>query len=456
MELRGIISGLCVVIIGVALVLGFADLGAGPRSADGFQGPRTRPVRVGERSFQPIPRGRAGVDLGGDSPGGIRAVEAAAEGRPDAHAATDSVARLRGRIVDTEGRPVPGGMVSVHCADDGAVMPGGRVKVDARGHFEAPTCSAGVCVRLSHTSMIQVEPWEVSAGDRNLLARPLARLVGKVVDGQGVAIVGAKLTIRDTESDIALAPAFVDRSTISDAEGEFAFARVEMPVCDRCAALDGSCEVGESRPADLVDGPMEIIASHPDHALLQASFEASRSHPLHLVMPRGLKPLRGRLIGSDEQPFARARIALQSELRRFERRTARVDAQGRFEFRGLGTGPYQLIATQDGIELARKPGVGAGDAEVELQGHVGGRGRDLELVFRTPAGADISGMVLQGGPFERIRVGESGTVAAPGMVPGRYVLYLSWADGRRERQDFELSPGDPRQRVELVVGATAR
>lgn len=393
----------------------------------------------------------AGVEVGGGSYGVARRSDVDRSG----------VGTVRGRVVDEDGSPVTEGRVILHClaqgAEQSAPIEGGAVEIGPEGEFAGPGCRGIVCAELRHATLLPREPWVLGPGQPPavLAARPLERIVGQVTDGEGQAIAGAQIIVRrggDGDDDPAALPPFTSRSTVSDGEGFFNFARVERPPCDPCGEASGRCEPGDARDVPTYSA-LVLVARAPGFRSVEKTVELGEPEPWQIVLVPPLAPLTGTVTDGEGRAYPRARVLARSRARGYEIHQARVDA-GRFSLAELGEGPYDLRAVQDGVELAAAPGHVAGDA-VSLVGQVPAIGRVVELeVVRSDTDEAITGAVVDGGPFVGARTDAAGVARAADVLPGSYALGIRVAGLRSQRRELTVPEGGEGPlavRVEVVA-----
>lgn len=365
-------------------------------------------------------------------------------------------ARVSGRVEDADGIAVTDGRLILHCLRDGASqsapIPHGTLELGPEGEFEGYGCRGLICAELSHTAMIQGDSWVLAPGKPAVLvARPLGRREGIVVDADGEPVAGARLVIRPLpeERDPTALPPFTSRTALSDGDGLFTFARVERPPCDPCAEASGRCSVGDEREVPTYV-TMLLIARAPGFRDSETTVEIEGQEPWRVVMEAPAEPLRGRLVDDSGAVYPRARILARSQGRAHEIHQAPV-IDGRFELGELGEGPYDLRAIQDGIELATQSGAAAGD-EVELRGGLPAVGVALTLVV-TASDDDrpLADVAIDGGPFTAARTDAAGEVSAAEVLAGTYSLLLRAPGLEPQRRSVVVSEGEPSLTVEVEI-----
>lgn len=413
MNLRTAVTGGLIAACAVGLFLWIASSPTGSR-----EGPQPQPSKPG------VPNGADGTSV-------VRANQVD----------PSSANMLAGVVVDTEGEPVDGGLLVLHCLARGAnrstPIPGGVVKLEADGSFEGPTCNGLVCAEFRHPSMIARDPWELRGdGPHELVATLLDRREGQVVDPEQQGIAGARITVRPVpgENLPTAVPPFATSVTTSDVDGAFAFARLERPPCDSCGEANGACQ-----PDDLRDLPVYhallISAQAPGFRPGQIEVDLEDTDAWKLVLELPAEPITGTVVDSQGRAYPRVNILAASEDRPTEYHRAKVGDDGRFELTELGDGPHEIRAVQDGIELVRQSGVLAG-ASLELVGEQAATGVDLELLVIDNQGAPIVGAHVTGGPFVGAKTGATGDLRAQAVLPGKYTLTVRTAQAR---QRFEVA-----------------
>ena len=359
-----------------------------------------------------------------------------------------AAARVRGAVVDQDELPVDGGSLILSClGPDDTVRPieGGIVKIAEDGSFEGPACRHRVCARLAHPGFVPAEPWLLEPGrEHTLHARTLPRLEGEVQGPDGAPIEAARVTFIPTGPDpdpTAVVP-LVTRSTVTDADGMFSVAWLERPPCDPCQEVQRGCE---TPPLPVLDA-FVIVVSAQGLAPARAEIDVLThdDEPVVIRLAGGAAPLVGEVVDGTGAPYSRAYVLARSLQRPREQRRADV-VDGRFEVHGLGEGPHELRAIQDGVELARLASANPGD-EVQLTGDVSATGPDVVLEV-----VDADGPVparIDGGPFRDVTTDEDGRVSASAVLPGELRLRVR-PFGRPARMvtisvpERPVEPGEP-------------
>lgn len=377
------------------------------------------------------PGAAAGLGDGGGPTGvGDRDIDRSGEGK------------VRGRIVDLDGMPVDEGRVILHCllprAEQSFPIDAGAVEVGPEGEFVGPGCRGLICAEFRHPSLLPREPWvfEANRDEQLVTARPLERMVGTVSDPGGQPVAGAVLMVRRGRDDDPTAlPPFTARTTVSDADGGFSFARVERPPCDPCGEASGRCEPGEALEVPTYN-EMVLVARAPGFRSVERPVDLTEAEWAITLLPP-LGPLTGTLRDPEGRAYPRARVLARSRARGYEVHHAAVQG-GEFRLGELGEGAYDLRALQDGVELTRAPEVEAGE-HVELVGTrpAGGPALVVEVV-RSSDGEAVAGAQVDGGPFAGARTDEDGTVRAEDVAPGRYALVIRAPGSGTQRRELEV------------------
>lgn len=410
---------------------------------------------------EPAGRGRS-VRRGGRAVGGAAATAGGAgEGGHGVGRRADvdrgGVGQVRGRVVDEEGMPVSEGRVILHCVAPGTEVSvpieGGALELGPEGDFVGPGCRGLVCVELRHSTMLPRDPWSLEVGgpQATLVARPLGRSVGVVVDPQGQPVPGAQVAVRRGDDDDPTAlPPFTSRSTVADGDGVFSFAQIERPPCDPCGEATGRCEPGELQ-AVATYGSLVLVARAAGFRTTERRVEVGAEEGWQITLLPPLEAIRGVLTDGEGRAYPRARVLARSQTRGYEIHHARVEGEG-FRLTELGEGAYDLRAVQDGVELASSQGHVAGEL-VTMVGVVPALGREVTLaVVQQGTDEPVQGAVVDGGPFSGAQTDALGVVRASEVLPGSYVLGIRVPGLRSQPGFLRVGEGEGElfERVEVV------
>jgi hypothetical protein len=368
-----------------------------------------------------------------------------------------AAATVRGEIVDEDGQPVDAGTLMLTCLDGDEVrrIPGGNVAVAEDGTFEGPGCRQRICAELEHPYLLPAEAWVLAPGtDTVLHARSARRLFGRVVAGprdEPVAAAQVSFMPPEDEDPTAAIPVRT-RSTVTDADGTWSVAWIELPPCSPCVEVRSGCP----DPPALHDA-MQVMVRAEGFAAVTLPLQVddgvgSADAPWVIRLPAAGDLLTGTLLDAHGRGYARAYVLARSIARPHEQRRADVDeATGIFEIDGLGEGPYGLRAIADGVELATAGG-SAGD-HVELQGAIEAVGALVVEVRR--AGAGVRDAVVDGGPFRGDRTDMKGQVSAARVLAGTIALRVRAPGQRAVRREITIAPSAPADSIHQVIDLPA-
>jgi protocatechuate 3,4-dioxygenase beta subunit len=359
-------------------------------------------------------------------------------------------ASVAGEVDDPTGAPVAGAALHL-CRDEGpplpgrpAACPGGALSTtaDGEGRFRFDAAAPGrwtLTATAAGWAPGRLEGIEVAdggevAGLRVALAAG-SRLVGRVTDDAGEAVVGAKIGVVSTT-----------------AAGTSHWARGE------------SDDSGAYAVEGLAPGFAEVSAYHPDYEKLSRELEVDSGEQrldLNLRRRRQGREVAGTVVDPSGAPVAGALV----ELRVPPTRGARG---GRFPGPVVSgpDGAFALADASDGEYLARAEaqGYAAGDsapfsvagadvAGIEIRLEPGAavvgtlRGLDLDELSQA---AVYAGRV--GGERRTGTVGYDSSYRVEGLAPGDWEVNAFLASGRHAGGRVTIEPGEARAELDLVFG----
>ena len=278
--------------------------------------------------------------------------------------------RVSGRVVEFgNGEPIPGALVWA------PQRPGDTTVADNRGHFSMVTwtTSRGLWLQADARGHVQRSLRRsldsIGSGEVGEIAlQPSQRLIGRVVDSQGLPVAQARVS---------------------------AFAGHELQGFDRRSARTGSTgSAGRFELSRLPRSARYLVSVRAEgHSRLDEVVTLNETpEDLELTLRRGLR-LLGTVVGSDDRPIAGATVVLlppdvdsPAAFMHWQEGPAEAttDQNGRFTFIDHAAGSYDLHAEAVGHSALHVPGIEVvGDvSEVELG--------TLQLV----AGEVLAGRVL--------------------------------------------------------------
>ncbi|MEM7351632.1 MAG: carboxypeptidase-like regulatory domain-containing protein [Acidobacteriota bacterium] len=376
------------------------------------------------------------VDLVAFGPGFAPAVvrQVTAPNDPLAKIVLDAAAQLTGRVVDSQGLPIPAARIDLRAQD----LPVGvadvrRVAVedervtfsDEAGRFAVQAIRPGAYEVVAEAEGFQAEPaqrLELAAGvapDEVLITLERgATLVGRTLDAAGEPVAGVQVMIGASAAR-------------SDASGAY-----------------------EARGVAL--GRQMVEALHAEHnRLVEAiEIEAGRNE-LDLTFDP-TRQVSGRVVDESGRRIADARLHLRSQAWRNSRHyRALTSDDGRFVFPRVATGEYELAAEKGGYVTTEvdAPVVVADDdvggLQVRLDPGSVVRGRILGLDFNQLATVQV---VAEGDAGRRLpgRVDFEGRYEIHDLAPGDWLLQAALQDGGRQTRAWvTIAPGDRKAQRDL-------
>ncbi len=251
--------------------------------------------------------------------------------------------RVRGRVVDTAGRPIPGAVIRrhrVHLMNGGHQYGGdsfdGLAVADAQGEFalNATEPFRSVDVRVVCPSFATRFFTQLRGGllVANLVMTPGASLTGRVLH-QGRPVPGVVLGLWSGDRLLDLPPESVWIRT--DSQGRFAFQNLPP---ETAFSFIGQIESVGSFGAI---GPRTLRTPKDGLSLDMGDVAVERAHRLagRMVLPGGAKPPEG--------------IHLQMSVSdRPDRVQLKLDPRGAFEVRGVPSGEVELSFSAPGYRLS--------------------------------------------------------------------------------------------------------
>ncbi|HVS18473.1 MAG TPA: carboxypeptidase regulatory-like domain-containing protein, partial [Planctomycetota bacterium] len=243
---------------------------------------------------------------------------------------------VRGQIVDPDGAPVAGAVVSLVDRKDGP-----RATTDGAGRFELLGLAAGettLAVEAEGFARLRDGPFEVGGvplQHRIQLDRG-ARVVGRVIGDDGQPMEGQQVSLWGYDGN----DRDVSRKTLSDAEGRFAFAGLALGTFDLHweRTLEGETWTAHSRRIDITTlEDVEANLGASGSAVFQATIQSEVALPtgtrVRVMFMAEFDPERMRVGGTKDRRFS---VAGSSRM---------LFVEGdRLEIRGLEPGFYMLAA----------------------------------------------------------------------------------------------------------------
>jgi protocatechuate 3,4-dioxygenase beta subunit len=405
--------------------------------------------------------------LTGEPPGERSGAHVAGDRPPDVPSRTAPLA-VSATVRDDTGVPVAGARVTLALGSGsdasfavvGATDATGRAAREvALGRALAPAARHGLAWRVEawapgHRTGRVDGALDGAAGiEATLTLAAGATLRGRVVDGAGAAVAGARVSARARTSAGGLQDPFAE-GELTDADGRFALACLPgrqgaLHALDaRGAALVHPLDLGRDQDVgDVALAPLGTLAGravYPDgtparHATISAQYQ--------VFDPEGAADVQR----AQRDEHRRATLETVRAGRLFARTTTGDD--GRFAFAGLWPGRYRvqlelLGADPEARDAARVHATPTDDVEVrvevarlvvEVRGARGAPAPGLDVTCRQldAAGVPVDEDVL-GASARQVTAGERGR-AAFAVVPGRRYVLAVHGFGAYARE-FEVAP----------------
>lgn len=346
-------------------------------------------------------------------------------------------ARVSGRVEDPSGEPIVGaevrlggvgraaGTVGLRTAGDDNAL---QTVSDDQGQFDLPGVIPGTVeleAVMEDFLPSEAQRLEIERGawtdDVVLVLRRGNVLTGRVTNGRGQPVAGARLTLGHTLAR-------------SDAEGAY-------------------------RLSGLPLGDLELEARHPEYnrTTRQVTIEPE-DNSLDLVFEGGATVL-GRVLDGAQKPVVGASVRFEQQARRdFHQYHAISDSEGAFEVPSVALGHYRVVAERQGFASHElEGGLDVDEQTVE----------DVEL-FLSP-GTELSGQVrgldfaelseveveAQSGPYRSVPavVDYEGKFRIEDLGPGVWKLKARLYGGRREAESrVAISSGVERIEKDIEFG----
>jgi hypothetical protein len=311
-------------------------------------------------------------------------------------------ARVRGRVVDEDKRPVPGALVSVAPAGAGffGASPAAQVFTDAAGEFEAATIE-DESVEAGTVSICANYPGSVGEGWR--VCKPVRVAVGEI------AIVAIELprleaypltgTVRDTTGK-PLAGVQVSAQSKVQPEGlRFRFFGTDFSA--------GTQTDGAGRFELTVHSPGAYSVQATGRGVQAAAVEAQAGDTHIEMVLEASGTIEGRVVSAKTgQPISQFELIRMNEsgsvqLPQWARNAFQpyYDPEGRFGLSGVNAGPVTVFARAPGMAVtAEVVKVAAGETVRDVVLRVA-EGATVVGTVKTPEGAPVAGALVFVGDF---------------------------------------------------------
>jgi protocatechuate 3,4-dioxygenase beta subunit len=318
---------------------------------------------------------------------------------------------VEGLVTGTDGRPLPGLVVSLHRPGTKEPIYEASTGTDEEGRFVLEA-SEPADLLVSLEDRYRMEPVRVRAPARDvhLRPRPGASVTGTVVDARGRPLEGFAVTLALEQQ----APDYDSDCDTTDASGRFALRDFKPGAYILLAFQPGdSVERRVWRPVELrEEAPLEVELRLPEERTLSG-----------VVVDGQGRPLPGAYVQAELAPEDRPEWLHYGGGCGLESRFGvRVDEEGRFTLHGLTAPRYKLESWAYGHDLSPKRSEGGHPLSVGLRVDTGAVGVRL-VMERRP---HITGRLVgpDGAPVSRFRLNNSGYQSADGSFSVPFLQHL--------------------------------
>jgi uncharacterized GH25 family protein len=351
-------------------------------------------------------------------------------------------ARVSGRTLDPDGKPVTGASVflseeeSKSFGGQSALMASGRFHrgiTDDEGSFSFDGVSPGpfnLSARAPRRQEAELANLELKAGQDltglDLVLPPGAEVSGKVLSPEGRPVADAEVAVVQASENGF--PAFSSLRATTDGDGGY-------------------------RINGIPPGRHTLEARAEGYRRAVRDVEVTAAAAVDFALERGLE-ISGRVVDDAGSPVPGARLLLIAGQNAFNSPRTASEADGTFRFSGLQDGTYRLAALKDGYTSDRKgttvtlAGAPVSGLEVKLSGGGTITGRLTGVEFSQLSRVRIS----TNGP-ERGRVDPEGNYQISHLSPGEWTVTAVVPDTPLHAEGrVTLEPGAAEARLDLQLG----
>jgi 5-hydroxyisourate hydrolase-like protein (transthyretin family) len=353
------------------------------------------------------------------------------------------IARVAGRTLDPDGRPVAG--ASVFLSEQESRSFGGRSALMSSDRFHRGTSddeggfsfdgvspgTFGLSAQAPHRQQAELKNMELKGGQDltgvELVLPPASEVTGRVLSPEGRPVAEAQVVL--VEASEERYPAFSSLRAATDADGQY--------------RIDG-----------LPPGKRTLEARAEGYRRTVRDVELTAAATVvDFTLERGLEA-SGRVVDDAGNPIAGVDLTLFASQYSADAPHAVSEADGTFRFSGLRDGTYRLIAFKDGYAPDRRgtkvmlAGAPVSGLEVKLSwgGTITGRLTGVE--FSQLSRVQVSANFMGSG-----QVDAEGVYRIPHLPPGRWTVKAVVPDTSLQAEGVvNLEPGVSEVRLDLQLG----